>query len=69
MDLNKPKSLNSYMNFINTPELFGKFLSFEYGADRFIREFIFGDIIMPFYMKYIDPQFAIKDICTMIWYL
>ena len=57
------------MNFINTPELFGKFLSFEYGADRFIREFIFGDIIMPFYMKYIDPLFAIKDICTMIWYL
>ena len=47
---------------------FGSFLSFEFGFEKFIREFIVGDILMPLYMKFVDPKFAVNDICAMIWF-
>ena len=53
-DLNNSTSLQSYFNFIKNSHDFGSFISYEFGFDKFIREFIVGDILMPLYMKFVD---------------
>jgi hypothetical protein len=53
---------------IKNPHEFGSLLSYEYGFDKFIREFIVGDILMPLYMRYVDTHFAVNDICAKIWF-
>jgi hypothetical protein len=47
---------------------FGSLISYEFGFDKFIREFIMGDIIMPLLMKHVDSQFAVNDLCAKIWF-
>lgn len=47
----------------------GQFYSFTFGMDIFSRNFIFGDILFPLFIKYNDPNLAIKDTCAMQWYM
>ena len=54
LDLNNAQSLFSYFSFIKDSHDFGNLISYEYGFDKFIREFLVGDILMPLYMKYVD---------------
>ena len=53
-DLNNATTLQSYFSVVKNSHDFGSFLSYEFGFDKFIREFIVGDILMPLYMKFVD---------------
>jgi hypothetical protein len=37
--------------------------------DKYAREFIFGELAIPLYIQFNDPNFALKDTCSMKWYL
>jgi len=57
MDLNAPAStIRNYFDYIQTPSDYGKFYGYEHGLDPFIRNFLLGQILMPLYIHYNDPD-------------
>lgn len=68
LDFNNDPSLRGYLNFIKTPFDYGSFLGYELGFDEFFRHFLYAAVIMPLYVKFVDPDMVISDICSMIYF-
>lgn len=68
LDYNRPESLRNYFDFAGNPESFGTFIGYEYGFDTFVRNFLLGEILMPIYVQYKDPNFILEDLCMMLFY-
>ena len=51
-----------------SPGDYGAFLAYEFGYDKFFGEIIGRYFIMPFFLRWYDPEFASKDLCALMYF-
>ena len=66
IDLNDGRGTIDYL-FIDPVE-YGKFIGYEFGFDKYTREVIIGNVMVPIQMKFGYQLLAIKDSCSLINY-
>lgn len=68
-DFNKPNeaSMRKIFDLLESPSDYGHFLGYEMGYDYYFSFLVLGQVIMPLYMMYVDPNALVYDACFMIF--